>query len=293
MRFYYRCSFRCTDSLIRDKNSTAIDWLNIQGILENGTPDTILLIDCDYGIVPTMTHDGDGLSAFRLAAPRTASGKTGKLEIIAAPQKPDKAQDSGASFSQALAGAFRERTDSPFSLDRLVTDLQKKLGDTIVHRNLSSIASGGKIKMKPIAILPRRLSRSKASGTRRQSQDTELAVMAQKWNDYSQWSTVLPAREGCYKKVVVQPIAWKVSDWDAEREIEDLKATFKTHFDYQVEETFLIPDDINAQEILETKIRTHIDKNLFRALSNNDLLIIIYNGHGMDGYKNNCNMMWV
>jgi hypothetical protein len=263
--------------------------LNIQAILENGTPDTILVLDCDYGIIPTMTHDGDGLSAFRLASTRKAGGKTGKLEIIAAPQK---AQNSEKSFSQALASAIQERTDSPFSFDRLVTDLQKKLKGTIVHRNLSSIAHGGKIKMKPISILPSRPSRSKATGARRESQDTELAVMAQKWNDSSQWSTVLPAREGYYKKVVVQPIAWKVSDWDAEREIEDLKTTFKTHFDYQVEETFLIPDDVNAQELLETKIRAHIDKNLIRVLSNNDLLIIIYNGHGMDGYNNSCNMMW-
>jgi len=100
-----------------------------------------------------------------------------------------------------------------------------------------------------------------------------------------------------YNTVVVQPIAWKaseweVSEWDAEGEIEELKNIFRTYFDYQVEETFLIRNNANAQQSLEKKIRLYVDKGSKKALPQNDLLIVPYNGHGMDGYKNGCKMMW-
>ncbi|CZR55521.1 uncharacterized protein PAC_05409 [Phialocephala subalpina] len=270
------------------KSSAAVDWLNIQALLENGKPDTILALDCDYGVIPTMNRDGEGQSAFCLASTRKSGGKTGKLEIIAAPQR---SQNIGQSFSQTLAGALEERQGSPFSLDRLLADLQKIMGD-VIHKNLSAVANGGKIKITPVCPLVERPNRSKTSGASHGNQDKEIAAAAQKWTEDSRWSTVLPAREGYYKKVVVLPIAWEISDWDAKRELEDLKTAFETNFNYQVEETFLISDDANAQQAIETKIGYYVDRALINALSHNDLLIVLYNGHGMDGYKNGCNMMW-
>jgi len=257
--------------------------------LENCRLDTILALDCDYGVIPTRNKDGKGQSVFHLASIRKAVDKTGKLEIIAAPQKVQGAQQS---FSQALASALEIRQDSPFFLNCLLADLQKSLGNAIIHKNLSSIANGGMIKMTPMCSYFGEPKRSKTNGAHHKNNDKELAAMVQKWTGYSQWSTVLPAQEIYYRKVVVLPIIWEFSDWDAKGEIDVLKTTFKTYFDYQVEETFKIVDHVDAQECLEKKIRSYVDQALITTLSQNDLLIILYNGHGMDGYQNSCDLMW-
>jgi hypothetical protein len=130
-----------------------------------------------------------------------------------------------------------------------------------------------------------------------EKEEAEIVGRVREWNGYAQWSKILPAREVCQDncRVVVLPIIWEKSDWQANQETEALRTKFKTHFNYEVKDTFIIPDTPDPQGLLKEEIDSYIgisQKTSTKALSAGDLLIILYNGHGSNGHKNGWNMNW-
>lgn len=263
--------------------------MTIQVALENYKADIILALDCDYGNISTINRDRDGALGFHRISTRKDSTQVGKLEVIATLRK---APSTLQSFGVTLAEILEARQDSSLSVDRLLSDLEKTFGSLIIYENISPSTNVGKIEMIPMCPLPRMSHDSKAEEVLCDDQERELVEMVKKWNDSPQAPIRTPAREGYYGKVVVQPIIWRVSDWDARAETELMRAAFKKHFDYQVEEIFAIQDNINSQQLLEAKIQSFLEQGSTKMLTENDLLIIVYNGHGMDGAKSSCNMMW-
>ncbi|KAK6080206.1 tyrosine-protein phosphatase non-receptor type 6 [Seiridium cupressi] len=108
-------------------------------------------------------------------------------------------------------------------------------------------------------------------------------------NETSRWSQILPTRNGLYRKVVVLPIAWDPPEtsFSPKNELHALIDAFKNHFDYTVQDIFGIPGNDDAQEELDREVRLHLD-----PLDSRDLLVVIYNGHGRDGYTNSHNMIF-
>jgi len=101
----------------------------------------LLILDCNYGSVPSRNRDGEGYSAFTQDESADERPIHGKTEILAAPQLDHPPTGPGTiSFTHAIGHAFEKLRDGPFTVNQLHVNLigMQGLAATPVYLNLSA-----------------------------------------------------------------------------------------------------------------------------------------------------------
>jgi hypothetical protein len=119
----------------------------------------------------------------------------------------------------------------------------------------------------------------------------QLTSWVEQRNRVTELMAVSSTRQGEYSKVVVLPIRWADSDWNATQEIQLLRSAFEDHFNYQVRPDLVLPSNDNAQSEVESHFNAYTEPGSTNALTSKDLLIAVYNGHGADGFKHKGEMI--
>lgn len=113
----------------------------------------------------------------------------------------------------------------------------------------------------------------------------DLTTWVEQRNKVSPLNAASSTRQGEYRRVHVVPIRWGKSDWDAKGEMDSLRSVFNDHFDYRIDPDLILPPDGDAQHKLDTYFSGYVHPGSENALASQDLLIVIYNGHGADGFR--------
>jgi hypothetical protein len=262
----------------------------MQLILEQQRTDSLIILHCDYGTVPTRNPDGEGYSVFHRVSSQKKSSPVGNVEIIATPQKNGGMEDK---FTHVLIDALTSQQKPSFTIHSLAIDMQKMLEKIrLVHKNISHGSTGKDVRMTRYQRSHGRVS-SEYSISSSTFQDGQHSHSDENRWICSQWSTSLLAREGIYNQVVVQPILWEPSICDLDNlddEINLLCNVFRKMFEFDIRPTHYIDDNNGAQDVLTKKMQSFTHHT--SAIASNDLLIVLYNGHGGDGYDFDCDMIW-
>lgn len=88
------------------------------------------------------------------------------------------------------------------------------------------------------------------------------------------------------------PIRWEYSGFDAKGEIGLLCSVLKEHFNVMIEAELVLQSNGNAQSQLENRLDRYIGRGFTDTLASQDLLVVIYNGHGDDGFQHRTNMIF-
>ncbi|KAH8879230.1 hypothetical protein GQ53DRAFT_854997 [Thozetella sp. PMI_491] len=129
-------------------------------------------------------------------------------------------------------------------------------------------------------------------------EDSYFDAIVQRWNcDEELRHIVLPQRAN-HDTVRVLPIMWsetgfipRQEEWLID-EMQNVRAQFLNYFDYEVEEIFRIPTQ-NCQQALTDLIRQYTEDGNPKQLRANDLLIVIYSGHGKDTLGEDGSAVWL
>jgi len=251
----------------------------------------LLILHCDFGVIPTRNRDGEGHSVFCRVLTQRTTPPAGNFEIIAAPQNIETAEDT---FTNVFLDVLKSQQKKTFTIHSVAVEMEEKLAN-IIRKNISPENTGrSAIRMTRTDPYHPRVSSeySMSSSSRQDWHHSELDD--NRWINSQSLKSLL-AFEGLYNTVIVQPILWepRVSDLsNLDREVNQLCNVFMRHFDFKISPTHLINDNHDRQDILAQKMRSFTNQTSPTALSENDLLIVLYNGHGGDGYDFNCNMIW-
>jgi hypothetical protein len=123
----------------------------------------------------------------------------------------------------------------------------------------------------------------------------DLTAWVDQRNQSSQLTAASSTRQGEYRKVVVLPIRWEkyAGDlFDAEDELRLLRSVLKDHFHCTIEADLVLKSNGDAQGQLKACFDKYPRPNTKDTLASQDLLIVIYNGHGEDGFKHNASMVF-
>lgn len=226
----------------------------------------LVIIDCNHGRISTSPQRTPFLEQ------RLGQGG-GKLEILTAPQlaAPYRPQFTRI-LVESLGDLSRSNQYGRFTIMSLKAVMQKAF-DTkkpIQHYNLTPPSDQSLIQLEV------HLSAF-------QNGQSTTAGLA---SPYTLTAPTNASNIPDYQNVVVLPITWsKVIGWNAEEELSLLLDAFRNHFDYDLKDIIKIPAVSQPQAFLQAQIQNHTSK-----LGSRDLLIVLYNGHATDAYKNNGRM---
>jgi len=119
----------------------------------------------------------------------------------------------------------------------------------------------------------------------------DLTAWVKQRNQISQLTAASSTRQGYYGKVLVLPIRWENSGFDAKGEIGLLRSVLKDHFTFKIEADLVLQSHGDAQGQLRKRIDKYIRSNATEALASQDLLVVIYNGHGADPFDHKAQMI--
>lgn len=120
----------------------------------------------------------------------------------------------------------------------------------------------------------------------------DLTAWVQQRNQTSELTAASSTRQGEYRKVLVVPIRWKDCDFDSKAEIGLLLSVLDDHFNFTIEPDLILRSNDDAQSQLERRFEKYIHSRSGETLASQDLLIVIYNGHGADGFEYNADMIF-
>lgn len=120
----------------------------------------------------------------------------------------------------------------------------------------------------------------------------DLTAWVDQRNESSQLAAASSTRQGEYRKVLVVPVRWRDCDFKAEDEIALLRSVLNDNFNLTIEPDLVLLSNDDAQKQLEERFNKYIDPSSGDALASQDLLIVIYDGHGADGFFNNSDMIF-
>jgi hypothetical protein len=116
------------------------------------------------------------------------------------------------------------------------------------------------------------------------------------WVEQRNQSSVLTAasstRQGNYRRVLVLPIRWEKCDFNADGEIGFLRSVLQDHFNFTIEADLVLPSNNDAQNQLDRRFKEYLQPGSTKTLASQDLFVVIYNGHGADGFYENSNMIF-
>jgi hypothetical protein len=120
----------------------------------------------------------------------------------------------------------------------------------------------------------------------------DLKAWVRQRNQSSELTAASSTRQGNYRRVLVLPIRWDRSGFDAKGEIGLLRSVLKDHFNFTIEADLVLRSNDDAQSRLKKHFDKYIHPSSADILASQDLLVVIYNGHGDDGFDNNTNMIF-
>ena len=120
----------------------------------------------------------------------------------------------------------------------------------------------------------------------------DLTAWVEQRNQSSELTAASLTRQGDYRRVLVLPIRWEYSGFDAKGEIGLLCSVLKEHFNVMTEAELVLQSNGNAQSQLENRLDRYIGRGFTDTLASQDLLVVIYNGHGDDGFQHRTNMIF-
>jgi hypothetical protein len=120
----------------------------------------------------------------------------------------------------------------------------------------------------------------------------DLTAWVDQRNESSQLAAASSTRQGEYRKVLVVPVRWRDCDFEAEDEIGLLRSVLNDNFNLTIEPDLVLLSNDDAQKQLEERFNKYIDPSPGDALASQDLLIVIYDGHGADGFSHNSEMIF-
>jgi hypothetical protein len=121
---------------------------------------------------------------------------------------------------------------------------------------------------------------------------SDLKAWVGQRNQSSELTAASSTRQGDYRRVLVLPIRWENSGFDAKGEIGLLRSVLKDHFNCVIEADLVLQSNGDAQTQLENHLDKHIGSSATDTLASQDLLVVIYNGHGGDGFQHRTNMIF-
>ncbi|KAK7427990.1 hypothetical protein QQZ08_005421 [Neonectria magnoliae] len=178
---------------------------------------------------------------------------------------------------------------------RLIPDRQNPLGDLEITVNVvhfETIDSTDYLRwIRKLYLNTGTVSGDRALDLGQAIQDPQEVV--QEWNSNGRSWTILPGpHDGRYGKVHVLRLKFRQPGLEEshtrllENQIAEIGNVFLNCFDFDVPETFQIPQR-NGQEALRTKLPSTIAE-----LGSRDLLIVVYSGHGADPSNHDGDAIW-